>query len=267
MDNVKNQLEQAHFWSISPSLMCIIDEKGNFVQANPAWKNILGYSEEELIGKSILDFIHPDDIEITRTEARKIFSGAKTVNYENRYRAKDGSYRWTSWNGVLSSSSRIYGVGIDITESKLAEETFKKSEEKYRLLYENMLDGFIIVGMDGFIQEYNNAYKEVLGYPDEELKTITYSDITPEKWHDFEARIVEEEIVKKGYSGIYEKEYRRKDGTVFPIELRTHLIKDVSGQPAGMWGIVRDITERKQAEAEIQTILNRFYRVLSDMPL
>jgi PAS domain S-box-containing protein len=62
---------------------------------------------------------------------------------------------------------------------------------------------------------------------------------------------VEEEIVKKGYCGIYEKEYRRKDGTIVPIELRTYLIRDTSGQPAGMWGLVRDITERKQAEEEL----------------
>jgi PAS domain S-box-containing protein len=102
--------------------------------------------------------------------------------------------------------------------------------------------------MQGHILDFNQALKDMLGYIDEELKKSTYLQITPEKWHEMEANIVKDQVVRKGYSGEYEKEYIRKDGTVFPISIRVWLIKDEKGTPIGMWGIIRDITERKRAE-------------------
>jgi two-component system cell cycle sensor histidine kinase/response regulator CckA len=63
---------------------------------------------------------------------------------------------------------------------------------------------------------------------------------------------VAEQILVQGFSGVYEKEYRRKDGTVFPAEMRTFLLRDDAGQPLGMWAIVRDITERKRVEEELR---------------
>ena len=88
----------------------------------------------------------------------------------------------------------------------------------------------------------------MVGYSAEEIRKLTYIDLTPEKWHAAEKQIVEKQIIQRGYSDIYEKEYRRKDETVFPVEIRTILLKDNAGNSIGMWGIIRDITERKQAE-------------------
>jgi two-component system, cell cycle sensor histidine kinase and response regulator CckA len=74
--------------------------------------------------------------------------------------------------------------------------------------------------------------------------------LTPERWHVVEADLVQNQVLKKGYSEIYEKEYRRKDGSVFPVELRTFLIRENGGEPIGMWAIVRDISQRKKVENE-----------------
>ena len=115
-----------------------------------------------------------------------------------------------------------------------------------------MRDAFVSVDMEGWIQEYNEAYRTMLGYGPEELLSLRYVDLTPEKWHPFEAEIVQKQIVPLGYFDVYEKEYRKKDGTVFPVELRTFLIRDEHDQPCAMWAIVRDITERKQTETALQ---------------
>jgi PAS domain S-box-containing protein len=135
------------------------------------------------------------------------------------------------------------------------EEALNESEEKYRLLHETMRDAFVSVDMRGRILETNRAYQDMLGYSEEELRKLTYVDLTPERWHAFEARMVEEQIIPKGFSDVYQKEYRRKDGTVFPVELRTFLIRDKAGNPSVMWAIVRDITERTRAEKIIKASL------------
>jgi len=102
--------------------------------------------------------------------------------------------------------------------------------------------------MNGYIIDYNEHYLSMLGYSPEEIELLTYKDITPEIWHQMEADIIEKQVLTRGYSGTYEKEYRRKDGTVFPVELRTTLLRDTKGAPISIWSIVRDITVRKQAE-------------------
>ncbi len=148
-------------------------------------------------------------------------------------------------------------MGLAIFRIK-AEEELKKSDGRYRRLHESMMDAFIEVDMDGKILETNNSFNAMLGYTSEELSLLTYSDITPEKWHIFEKNIVEKQIMLKGYSDVYEKEYRRKDGSIFPIELRTFLVKDPEGRAVSMWAIVRDITERKLAEDELRKYEDKY---------
>jgi PAS domain S-box-containing protein len=144
------------------------------------------------------------------------------------------------------------GLVSHLTERKKAEETLRKSEIKYRKLHESMMDGFVSFTMGGMIKEFNESYQKMLGYMAGELFNRTSRDLTPEQWHTFEQKIVEEQVLARGYSEVYEKEYRKKDGMIFPVELRTFLIKDETGNNVGMWAIIRDITERKRAEENLK---------------
>jgi PAS domain S-box-containing protein len=87
-----------------------------------------------------------------------------------------------------------------------------------------MMDAFVVVDMAGQIQEFNSMYQALLGYSEAELRQMTYVDLTPERWHASEAGIIQNQVLRSGFSEVYEKEYRKKDGTVFPVELRTSLI-------------------------------------------
>ncbi|MDH4233679.1 MAG: PAS domain S-box protein [Gallionella sp.] len=138
-----------------------------------------------------------------------------------------------------------------LTQLSQREKSLSESEARYRRLHESMMDAFSIVDMSGRFIECNYAYQEMLGYSAEELQHLTFADVTPEKWHDIEAQILNEQVIPLGQSPVYEKEYTRKDGTVFPVELRTFLLRDANNQPEGMWAIVRNITERKQAEQRL----------------
>jgi PAS domain S-box-containing protein len=140
----------------------------------------------------------------------------------------------------------------EVEERKKAEEGLRVSESRYRKLHDSMMDAFAVVDMAGWIQDCNSAYCEMLGYSRMELEKLTYLDLTPEQWHEFEARIVAEQVLPKGCSELYEKEYRCKNGKVFPVELRTCLISDDAGRPRQMFAIVRDITERKRMEESLR---------------
>jgi PAS domain S-box-containing protein len=161
---------------------------------------------------------------------------------------------------------------VKIAERTLAEEALRVSEVRYRRLHESLMDAFASVDMEGRIKECNEVFRKMLGYAPEEIVLLTYKDITPEKWHSFEAEIIERQVLSMGYSGIYEKEYRRKDGNVFPVELRAYLLTDDLGVPFGIGSIIRDITERKKAEEALQqserekAILNEIANVFLTTP-
>jgi PAS domain S-box-containing protein len=149
-------------------------------------------------------------------------------------------------------------VFLDVTGSKRAVEELRATGIKYRRLYESMMDGFARTDLQGQIKEFNSCFQSMLGYSGKELLELTYQDITPLQWHSYEKRIVENQVIPFGYSDVFEKEYIKKDGTVFPVELRISLIRDEQGKPQGMWAVVRDITDRKRSEQELERMVDRF---------
>jgi PAS domain S-box-containing protein len=110
------------FFTLSIDMLCIVHFSGYFKRLNPAWEKTLGFSREELQAKPLFEFVHPDDREHTLEQNRKVRSGAQALAFENRYRCKDGSYRWLLWNATADLEHQvIYSVARDITERKQAE--------------------------------------------------------------------------------------------------------------------------------------------------
>lgn len=139
----------------------------------------------------------------------------------------------------------------EIDKHKLSIEHLKICDNKYRELSRNMMDGYVCIDMNGKIIEYNMAFEEMLGYDDKQMQDLTYTDLTPPNWQEIESKIVRDEVLKDGFSSLYEKEYVKKDGSLLPVELRTYLLKDASGHPDGMWANVRDISRRKETERKL----------------
>lgn len=139
-------------------------------------------------------------------------------------------------------------------------EALQETQARYRQVFEGSRDGIVMVDPSGRILDANHAYCEMLGYTLEELRALpNFYSITPERWHDWEREeIWNKRLLGSGYSGIYEKEYRRKDGTVFPVEIHAYAVRDASGELQYLWGVVRDITERKKAEEEIRKSEDRY---------
>lgn len=140
----------------------------------------------------------------------------------------------------------------DIVTRKKMEEELHRSETKYSRLFESMTDAYACVDMEGRIIESNSSYQQLTGYSQNELSSLTYHQLTPDKWHAIESEIVKEQILPRGYSDLFQKEYRRKDGSIIDVEVKAFLLKDQDDQPAGMWAILRDISDRRRAEEELR---------------
>jgi two-component system sensor kinase FixL len=240
---------------------------GRFLRANAKYCEITGYSPEELQGLTYRDITHPEDQPHNEEEYTRVLAGdAMYWSTEKRYVRKDGTVRWVSVSGTVIHGEegrpmRSLAAIADITARRRAEEALRESERKYRALYESLRDAYVRVDMEGRLLEWNGAYAEMLGYSDEELGRLTYQDLTPERWRETEAGIVAGQVFVRGYSDVYEKEYRRRNGKTFPVEIRTFLLRDGAGLPTGMWAIVRDVSERRQVENEAQTLRDELAHV------
>ena len=119
--------ELGRFFSLSVDLLCVAGFDGYFKRLNPAWERVLGYSIEELLARPYLDFVHPDDRQVTTEKADDLGAGDRVLRFENRYVAKDGTHRWLEWNSVpIESEQIIYAAARDVTERKQAKETIAR---------------------------------------------------------------------------------------------------------------------------------------------
>jgi PAS domain S-box-containing protein len=231
-----------------------IDSGGSILGTNAAACRRLGYPPGKLNSRSLFD-IQPPSL---RREAESDFAGMlsgkkKTSNIP--FLKRNGKILAVETRGTVCSRRGrqvLFIISYEITAGRKTEEIRRTAEVKYQHLYESLMDAFVTTDMDGKIKEYNEVYLHMLGYDAEEIKKFTVQDLTPECWHEFQKGIIENQVLKRGYSDIYEKEYIRRDGTVFPIEARAFLLRDDRGERAGMWAIVRDITERKLTEHELE---------------
>ncbi|SFM60057.1 PAS domain S-box protein [Methanolobus profundi] len=126
----KTEELEAYFTS-SLDLLCIANTKGEFIRLNPVWEKVLGYSIDELEGHAFLDFVHPEDLGATTAIITELANQRQIVNFQNRYRANDGSYRWIEWNS-MPRGEMIYAAARDITERKLTEEKLQEYADQLK---------------------------------------------------------------------------------------------------------------------------------------
>jgi diguanylate cyclase (GGDEF)-like protein/PAS domain S-box-containing protein len=124
--------DRKRWFSMSNDLLSVAAFSGQYVHVNEAWTKLLGYSPAELVGRPYTDFIHPDDIDRTNVETAALGSAPRVlVNFENRYRAVDGSWHWLLWS-ARSDGEQIYGVAKDITERKRLEQEREELVDRLR---------------------------------------------------------------------------------------------------------------------------------------
>ncbi len=149
------KIELERYFSSSLDLLCIANTSGTFIRVNPEWERVLGYSVNELQGKSCLDLVHPEDYEKTWRALDKLGSNKKLLNFVNRYRSKNGDYRWIEWR-AKPQDDHIYAAARDITEKINAENSLRSQLEVEKIISE-ISTTFITVPASGIDECINQA--------------------------------------------------------------------------------------------------------------
>ncbi len=239
--------ELDRYFTLSLDLLCIADIEGHFLRLNPEWEKILGYPLAELEGRRFLDFVHPDDMEDTLAAISQLDQQHEVLNFENRYRCKDGSYRWMEWH----SSPRgklIYAAARDITARKQAERALEESEARYRSLFEDNRAVMLIYDRQGGrILDANPAACAYYGWSRDEVGKKHLPDIDPLTPAEVAREI--EAVHREGRS-YYLFKHRRADGAIRDVEVYSGPIQ-MKGQNV-YYAIVHDVTERRLAEEALR---------------
>ena len=146
-------------WQLSPDLLGALNSEGYFETSNPAWQTVLGWSEAEVASMSIFELLHPDDLEHTRAGFELTQVGQPAIHFTNRYRCKDGGYRWISWVGIPEDGF-VYCTGRDITAERAAEVELAAAQEALRQSQKMETIGHLT---GGIAHDFNNLLTGILG--------------------------------------------------------------------------------------------------------
>ncbi|MBI4730645.1 MAG: PAS domain S-box protein [Chloroflexi bacterium] len=237
--------------------LTVTDAEGHFLYVNPAYARMVGRSPESMLGCHPADFTAPADQDRLGKERLHRING-ETSTYESRLLHANGHEVPVLITAVPHQSNGAYAGSIaaisDITERKQAEDNLRKSEERFRTILDNLDDGYYEVDLKGNFTLFNPAYARYLGYRKNEMMGLNYRQyMSPETAKDvFQVfnRCYKTGLPKR----IYDIELICKDGTRRFTEISVSLIKTADKGIVGFRGIVRDISERKQAEEEISKL-------------
>jgi PAS domain S-box-containing protein len=268
--------ELDRYFTASLDLLCIADTDGYFHRLNPEWEKTLGYTLAELEGRQFLEFVHPEDLEATVAAIAQLKAQQQVQSFENRYRRKDGSYRWIEWRSY-PEDRMIYAVARDITERKQVEAALRESEQKFRLFVEQSSDGLVLTDEGGIIIEWNQAQEQLTRVTRQASVGQVLWDVLPgllpAPIQSLGSRHMMEQAtlaaLQSGQADFFEKpmeiELLHQDGTRVIIQQTTFGIKTNQGYRLGL--ITRDVTRLKQIEADLRESEERYRQLVEVSPI
>ncbi len=293
-ENLQQKTEQIEtIWNVSHDLLGVADyHTATFIKVNPAFKHILGYEESELLSRPFLEFVHPDDVQTTiDVIEEKLKQGVTVIDFTNRYRCQDGSYKYLQWiSRPIKERGLTYAIARDITQQKKQEENLqqkteeietmneelqvqneelndlldriKESEETYRNIFQNAQVGLFRTRIsDGKILESNEQLAKMFGYDDREKFIEEY--FTSQNYVDAGTRDkMLDKIEQNGYIQNFEARFYRQDKSVFWARYSARVYPD----KGWIEGVAEDVTNQRLAEESLRESNARNTAILAASP-
>ena len=253
-DQRRAEQDLVRFFDLSPDCFCIAGTDGYFQRVNENFPRLLGYTAEELTARPFIEFVHPDDRNITGAVLVRISGGDPCIQFQNRYRHVNGHYVSLEWNAqVVPEERAIYAVARDVTERVSQDEAHRRSEQA-RLHLAAIVDSADVAiystTIDSIVQSWNPAAERLYGYRAEEIvgKSLLAIFLPDDDGEEAEIlnRLKHSERIEH-----YESVRLHKDGTAVSISLTVSSLKDEAGNVVGTSRIALNISDRKKAEAAL----------------
>ncbi len=247
--------ERRRIFETSQDLILVTDPKGMIVQMSPSSEAILGYLPHEMIGHSAVDFIHSEDLDNTREEMRAARRGQHTRNFDSRYVHKDGRIVSLSWMGAWSEPvRRHFFIGRDMTQSWLAQEALRESEQLARGIVDTALDAFVQMDESGIVSDWNSQAENIFGWSRSEVLGRNLSELVIPEPHRAAHKAGLQRFLTTGEGSILgrriEIEALRRDGKEIKVELSITALRRRDGVVFN--GFIRDLTDKIAAEDRIR---------------
>ncbi|WP_167399121.1 PAS domain S-box protein [Ectopseudomonas oleovorans] len=270
---IESEEQRSRFFALSLDLFCIAGTDGFFRSVNPAFTRTLGWSEEELLARPLVDFVHPEDVARTHAQIELIAQGRSTLDFENRYHCKDGSWRWLAWKALPQPGGLMFCTAHDTTAQHLAAEQLRSlnseleqrieersqalldlhaKKEEIRAVLDHLLECVVTIDEHGVVRSVNPAIEPLLGYHPEELIGRNISCLMAPPQRDEHDGYLEHYLrtgVKHIIGFSREVSARHRDGHAVDLELS---VSEYSAHGERFFiGTLRDIREQKALIASL----------------
>lgn len=240
-------------------MMCIVDRNGRIIQVNSLWEKVLGYKGQDLHGVSIMDLVHPSDRDTTSLAFQQLLNAGNIYGVINRYRAKNGEWRWLDWNASVKNNL-VYGIARDINDQIKLEEKLKLGEINFRNFFDTLDDMVLITSPEGQIIYANSTLINRLGYSLRELNSKHVLSLHPPELRN-EAEAIFREMLT-GNRTHCPLPAQTKEGRIIPADTKVW-----SGHWNGIpciFALIKDMTRQIESK-EAMDRLNAIQSMLMEL--
>jgi PAS domain S-box-containing protein len=239
-----------------------LDSQGVVLYISPSVRDLLGFDPAEIVGKSFIDLAYKDDHNLMTEWFSELYKGKESPS-EYRVSSKSGEIKWTRTNTRPIMEEGLFkgaqGILVDVTAQRRAEETLRKSEEKYRWVLNNMADVITVMDMNLRFTYVSPSIMRMRGYTAEEAVAQTFEQVMTPESLEISAKVFEEEMTLEAGGTAdpdrirtVEVEQYRKDGSIVLMENHLSFLRDEAKKPVGIISVSHDITQRRRSENHIR---------------
>lgn len=242
--------DRERIFFLSLDMLCVAGMDGYFKRLNPAFEKVLGFTTEELLAVPFIEFVHPDDRQTTLAELEKLTQGQETVDFENRYRCRNDSYKWLLWNVTPDRQAQLlYAAARDITPRKQSEE---KIREQAALL-DVATDAILVRDLEDRIVFWNRGASQLYGWQKSEVLGASARPLLCPTLTEAEFDQMRTQLLEWGeWRGKLQQ--MTKSGKALTVNSRWTLVRDEEGLAKSFLVVNTDVTEKEQLEAQFLRI-------------